>query len=202
MRPHLRTTPRRTDSGRRSPTARRCGLTAAGRRAAFLPSAGSSFRADDGSATVSVTQHETGVENASLPWRRLTTPHVGSGTTRPTATGRLDCRPRAVRDGRRDGDGRQSHCDDDGGPDCRAERYQRDRVRHLRTRSVSLRVRPVERREPDRWIGPAVARFVTANNPGNAPDHAARQHTSLVRRVRRQRDPPQRTTGSAGGHLR
>ena len=129
-------------------------------------------QADDGSATVSVTQNETGVGNASVVVETAdTASYVGTGnyTTDDDGTVGLPAPEQNVT------------------VDVTATADN-----HTATTTADLTVASENRTEFDTFglevsayvndllgdenrtggIGPAVASFVTANNPGNAPDHA------------------------------
>ncbi|MUV51422.1 hypothetical protein [Haloarcula sp. CBA1122] len=129
-------------------------------------------QADDGSATVSVTQNETGVENASVAVESAdNTSYAGTGnyTTDSDGTVGLPAPEQNVT------------------VDVTATADN-----HTATTTADLSVAPENVTEFDTFglevsayvsdllsdenrtggIGPAVASFVTANNPGNAPDHA------------------------------
>ncbi len=129
-------------------------------------------QADDGSATVSATQNETGVENASVAVETAdNTSYAGTGnyTTDSDGTVGLPAPEQNVT------------------VDVTATADN-----HTATTTADLSVAPENVTEFDTFglevsayvsdllsdenrtggIGPAVASFVTANNPGNAPDHA------------------------------
>jgi len=132
-------------------------------------------QADDGSATVSVTQNETGVENASVAVETAdNTSYAGTGnyTTDSDGTVGLPAPEQNVT------------------VDVTATADN-----HTATTTADLSVAPTNATNVTEFdtfgfevsayvsdllsdenrtggIGPAVASFVTANNPGNAPDHA------------------------------
>ncbi|WP_420182281.1 hypothetical protein ACNO8S_16080 [Haloarcula sp. KBTZ06] len=132
-------------------------------------------QADDGSATVSVTQNETGVENASVAVESAdNTSYAGTGnyTTDSDGTVGLPAPEQNVT------------------VDVTATADN-----HTATTTADLSVAPTNATNVTEFdtfglevsayvsdllsdenrtggIGPAVASFVTANNPGNAPDHA------------------------------
>ncbi|MFB9810795.1 hypothetical protein [Haloarcula sebkhae] len=132
-------------------------------------------QADDGSATVSVTQNETGVENASVAVATAdNTSYAGTGnyTTDSNGTVGLPAPEQNVT------------------VDVTATADN-----HTATTTADLTVAPTNVTNVTEFdtfglevsayvndllsdenrtggIGPAVASFVTANNPGNAPDHA------------------------------
>ncbi|EMA09438.1 hypothetical protein SAMN05443574_107119 [Haloarcula vallismortis] len=129
-------------------------------------------QADDGSATVSVTQNETGVENASVAVETAgNASYAGTGNYTADSNGTV-------------------------GLPAPEQNVTVDVTatvdNHTATTTADLTVAPENVTEFDTFglevsayvsdllsdenrtggIGPAVASFVTANNPGNAPDHA------------------------------
>ncbi|MDQ2073960.1 hypothetical protein RBH20_15600 [Haloarcula sp. H-GB4] len=131
-------------------------------------------QADDGSATVSVTQNETGVENTSVAVETAdNTSYAGSGnyTTDSDGTVGLPAPEQNVTvDVTATTDNHTATTTADLTVAPNATNMTEFDTFGLEVSAYVSDVLSDENRTGG--IGPAVASFVTANNPGNAPDHA------------------------------
>jgi hypothetical protein len=132
-------------------------------------------QADDGSATVSVTQNETGVENASVAVETAdNTSYAGTGTYATDSDGTVGL-PAPEQNVTVDVTATADNHTASTTAELTVASMNATNMTEFDTFGLEVSAYVSDLLSDENrtgGIGPAVASFVTANNPGNAPDHA------------------------------